>query len=191
MLCKSFLIMKLSKHDSNCWEIKMQRRRGIGDKEIKVLRMLVEDGRITYTGIAKKLGMSPAGVMKKVRKLEEFGIIKGYTAIVDHAKLRKPYKYIIMVKTEPGKHLEVAKSIQENLKESVLEVHTITGPYDVIMKLLAGNSEELNELLKKLHSIDGVRETNTSLILETIEERPSVVPEDVKLPILTKESKEE
>jgi len=183
--------MKLSKHDSNCWEIKMQRRRGIGDKEIKVLRMLVEDGRITYTGIAKKLGMSPAGVMKKVRKLEEFGIIKGYTAIVDHAKLRKPYKYIIMVKTEPGKHLEVAKSIQENLKESVLEVHTITGPYDVIMKLLAGNSEELNELLKKLHSIDGVRETNTSLILETIEERPSVVPEDVKLPILTKESKEE
>ncbi len=169
----------------------MQRRRGIGDKEIKVLRMLVEDGRITYTGIAKKLGMSPAGVMKKVRKLEEFGIIKGYTAIVDHAKLRKPYKYIIMVKTEPGKHLDVAKSILKSMRESVLEVHTITGPYDVIIKLLAGNSEELNELLKKLHGIDGVRETNTSLILETIEERPSVVPEDVKLPILTRESKEE
>jgi len=169
----------------------MQRRRGIGEKEIKVLRMLVDDGRITYTGIAKKLGMSPAGVMKKVRKLEEFGIIKGYTAIVDHTKLRKPYKYIIMIKAEPGKHLDVAKAIQTNMKESVLEVHTITGPYDVIVKLLAGNSEELNELLKKLHSIDGVRETNTSLILETIEERPSVVPEDVRLPILTREGGEE
>jgi len=60
----------------------MQRRRGIGEKEINVLRMLVENGRVTYTEIAKRLGMSPAGVMKKVKKLEEAGIVTGYTALV-------------------------------------------------------------------------------------------------------------
>ncbi|HIE23918.1 MAG TPA: winged helix-turn-helix transcriptional regulator, partial [Candidatus Korarchaeota archaeon] len=58
----------------------MQRKRGIGEKEINVLKMLVDNGRVTYTEIAKKLGMSPAGVMKKVKKLEESGIVRGYTA---------------------------------------------------------------------------------------------------------------
>lgn len=171
--------------------MKKQRRGGIGDKEIKVLKLLVKDGRITYTGIAKKLGMSPAGVMKKVRKLEEFGIIRGYTALVDHSKLRKPYKYIVLIKAEPRKSIDVARSIRKTLKESVLEVHTITGPYDIMVKLLAGDSEDLNTLLKKLHGIEGVRETNTSLVLEIIEERASVVPEDIKLPMLVKGSEEE
>ena len=167
----------------------MQRRRGITEKEIAVLRLLVENGRMTYTAMAGKLGMSPAGVMKKVKKLEEAGIIRGYTALVDHAKLRKPYKYIILVKAEPGELSDVASSIRDVLGPSVLEVHTITGQYDVIVKLIASGSEELNSLLSKIHSIPGVRETNTSLILETIEERPSVVPEDIELPIPMKELK--
>lgn len=162
----------------------MQRRRGIGEKEIRVLKMLVENGRVTYTGIAGKLGMSPAGVMKKVRKLEEAGIIQGYTALVEHSRLGKPYKYIVLLKTEPGKHMKVAKDILRTLKNNVLEIHTITGPYDVAVKILAGDSEELNDILSKLHAVVGVRETNTSLVLETVEEKPSIVPEGLELPIM-------
>ncbi len=167
----------------------MQRKRGIGEKEINVLRMLVENGRVTYTEIAKKLGMSPAGVMKKVKKLEDAGIVTGYTALVDHSKLGKEYKYIIMIKTQAGKHSDVAKEIREVLGSRVLEVYTITGIYDVIIKVLAGNSDELNEIIKKIHSVPGVTETVTSLVLETIEEKPSLVPEDIALPIRPKELK--
>jgi len=168
----------------------MQRTRGIGEKEISVLRMLVEDGRVTYTSIAKKLGMSPAGVMKKVRKLEEAGIVKGYTTLVDHSKLGKPYKYIIMIKAKAGKLSEVAKEIKEVLGACVLEVHTITGIYDVMVKVIAGDSEELNMIIAKIHSVSGVIETATSLVLETIEERPSVVPEELELPIRMKKTGE-
>jgi len=162
----------------------MQRRRGIGEKEINVLRMLVENGRVTYTEIAKRLGMSPAGVMKKVKKLEEAGIVTGYTAlVVDHSKLGKPYKYMVFLKGETGKTASIARKLKEVLGSSVLEIHRITGVYDIIIKLIAEEGDELTELLAKIHSVPGVKETNTSLVLETIEERASVVPEDLKLPI--------
>jgi len=161
----------------------MQRRRGIGEKEINVLKMLVENGRVTYTEIAKKLGMSPAGVMKKVKKLEDAGIVKGYTALIDHSKLGKPYKYMVFLKGEAGKTASIARKLKEVLGSSVLEIHRITGIYDIIIKLIAKEGDELTELLAKIQSVPGVKETNTSLILETIEERASVVPEDLKLPI--------
>ncbi|RLG42811.1 MAG: hypothetical protein DRO05_00105 [Thermoproteota archaeon] len=137
------------------------------------------------------MGMSPAGVMKKVKKLEEAGIVKGYTALVDHSKLGKPYKYIIMVKTQAGKHSSVAKEIGEVLGSSVLEVYTITGIYDVIVKVLAGDATELNSIISKIHSIPGVTETVTSLVLETVEEKPSLVPEGIQLPIRLKELESE
>jgi len=165
----------------------MQRRRGIGEKEINVLKMLVENGRITYTEIAKKLGMSPAGVMKKVKKLEDAGIITGYTALVDHSKLGKPYKYMVFLKGESGKTAAISRKLKEALGSSVLEIHRITGIYDIVIKLIAGEGEELTKLLAKIQSVPGVKETNTSLILETIEERASVVPEDIRLPIPLKE----
>ncbi len=165
----------------------MQRRRGIGEKEINVLKMLVENGRVTYTEIAKRLDMSPAGVMKKVKKLEEAGIVTGYTALVDHSKLGKPYKYMIFLKGEAGKTASVARKLKEVLGSSILEIHRITGVYDIIIKLIASEGDELTDLLAKIQSVPGVKETNTSLILETIEERASVVPEDIKLPIPIKE----
>ncbi len=157
----------------------MPRVKGITAKEIEILRKLVDNGRITYTQIARELGMSPAGVMKKVKKLEELGIVKGYTALIDHSKLGKGSKYIILLETEPGKHSEVARKVVEILGNSVLEVHEITGQYDVLLKVIAGSQSELNEILRKIQSIPGLRDTNTSLVLETIKERPSVVPEEI------------
>jgi len=88
-----------------------------------------------------------------------------------------------MIKTQAGKHADVAREIKEVLGSNILEVYTITGIYDVIAKVLAGDSDELNEIIKKIHSISGVMETITSLVLETIEEKPSLVPKDIELPI--------
>ena len=157
----------------------MPRTRGMTSKELNILRRLVINGRVTYTQIARELGMSPAGVLKKVKKLEEMGVIKDYTAIVDHAKLGKGYKYIILMKTEPGTHSDVARKIVEVAGENILEVHEITGPFDIVVKAIAGDQRELNDLLRKILGIPGVRETNTSLVLETVIERLSIVPEKV------------
>ncbi|MEM0017605.1 MAG: Lrp/AsnC family transcriptional regulator [Candidatus Korarchaeum sp.] len=157
----------------------MPRVKGITAKEIEILRKLVENGRVTFTQVSRDLGMSPAGVMKKVRKLEDLGIIKGYTAIVDHAKLGKGSKYIILLEVEPGKHSEVAKRIASMLEDNILEVHEITGQYDIIVKAIAGSQQELNDILRKIQTIPGVRDTNTSLVLDTMKERPSIVPSEI------------
>ncbi|ACB07986.1 Lrp/AsnC family transcriptional regulator [Candidatus Korarchaeum cryptofilum] len=157
----------------------MPRVKGVTAKEIEILRKLVENGRVTFTQISRDLGMSPAGVMKKVRKLEDLGIIKGYTALVDHAKLGKGSKYIILLEVEPGKHNEVAKKIASMLEDNILEVHEITGQFDIIVKVIAGSQQELNDVLRKIQMIPGVRDTNTSLILDTTKERPSIVPSEI------------
>lgn len=163
----------------------LPRRKRFSEKEIQILEKLVDDGRMTYTHMAKELGMSPAGVMKKVKKLESLGIIKKYTAIVDHAKLGKGYKYIILLKTEPGKHKEVAKKILNAIEENVLEIHEITGPYDVVVKVIAGDQVELNSILQRILEIPGIKESNTSLVLDTIIERISIVPADLKTKKIT------
>ncbi len=157
----------------------MPRVKGITAKEIEILRKLVENGRVTFTQVSRDLGMSPAGVMKKVRKLEDLGIIRGYTAIVDHAKLGKGSKYIILLEVEPGKHNEVSKKIASILEDNILEVHEITGQYDILVKAIAGSQQELNEILRKIQTIPGVRDTNTSLVLDTMKERPSIVPSEI------------
>lgn len=126
----------------------MPRVKGITEKDLIILRKLVENGRVTYTQIARELGKSPAGVMKRVRKLEELGIIKGYTTHVDHAKLGLPLMFTIVAhfKKPPTVNID-----EDPYKSHVLSVTVVSNL--MVMTVVVANYAQLFDLLDKVYAL--------------------------------------
>ena len=145
-------------------------------KELEILELLQENSRIKVREIAKKLKIPVTTTHSKIKRLEKGGYIKEYTTILDEKKLGlKTTAYILIsfsYETRDGRILDqrkVAKKIAEI--PQVQEAHIVTGDWDIIIKVRIRDVEELGRLIvDKLRRIEGVQNTLTSVVLETIRE---------------------
>jgi DNA-binding Lrp family transcriptional regulator len=137
-------------------------------RDVKILSILQEDGRASYSSIAKQLNISEAAVYARVNKLVKEGVIKGFTAILDESKLNLGIGAFIGLRATPSKYAEVLSQLA-NFPE-VTEIHDVTGDYYAILKVKTRSKEELAALLDKIGRLDGVVSTDTKLILRTIKE---------------------
>ena len=134
----------------------------------KILNILIENSRLSYRKIAKKLKTSVATIMNHVNKLEEQGIINRYTADLDYYKLGYDIKVIILLRISKGKLFEVEKKISKH--KSVFAVYDVTGDYDAIILARFKSRKALDKFLKEIQSYDFVERTHTSFILNTMKE---------------------
>src|SRR5215210_7121966 len=81
----------------------------VDELDIKILKKLISDARLSYRGIAEQIGVSPPTVLSRVEKLETNSIIKSYSAILDHEKLGYDLTAIIEVTAVKNKAVEVEK----------------------------------------------------------------------------------
>ncbi len=135
-------------------------------KDRIIIEMLSKNARISYSEIAKKLKISETAVRKRIKKLEEKGIIEGYTVKVNPSKLG--YKSIahIGINTRPDAFLHVACKLKE--MEAVKCVAITSGGHSIMIDVWAKDSEELNKILDEIEKIDGVISINPSVILERL-----------------------
>ena len=140
----------------------------VDDKDRKIINALLEDSRLSFRQVAKKVGVSVATVMNRVRILEKEGIIKGYNAIVDYDKLGFDIDVIISINVSKGKLFQVEKRIATD--ENVIAVYDVTGDYDSVVIAKFKNRRMLDNFLKKIQTYDFVERTNTVVILNTIKE---------------------
>lgn len=134
------------------------------DKQI--VAMLMEDARIPYTEIAKKLIISPGTVHVRMRKLEEMGLVKGSSLIIDPSKAGFDMVAFIGVNLEKG---GVYRQVLEQLKDitEVVEAYYTTGQYGMFLKVVCKNTQHMREVLnEKIQVIDGIHGTETFLSLE-------------------------
>ncbi|MEM2373136.1 MAG: Lrp/AsnC family transcriptional regulator, partial [Thermoproteota archaeon] len=103
----------------------------IDELDLKILREFIEDSRVTYREIAKKLGIAPGTVLSRIRKMEEKGIIKKYTLSVDYQKLGYTVTSITEVTVSKGKLVEVEQKLAE--LPGVCAVYDVTGDVDAIV----------------------------------------------------------
>jgi DNA-binding Lrp family transcriptional regulator len=134
------------------------------DKEI--IAHLQSNGRDSYREIAKKLCLSPATVMKRVKELERRGVIQGYTISLDYDKLGYDIHVIVDVRVAKGKLNEIEKKIAWD--PNVMMVFDNTGPFDATVLARFKNRSGLDRFIKKLQTFDFVERTETKLILNTI-----------------------
>ena len=131
----------------------------------QILDMLIDNTRIPFTDIAKKLLISAGTVHVRVKKMEEAGIIKGSSLMLDYKKLG--YSFIAYV----GVYLNntsQTKFVLERINEIpyVTVAHITTGKFNIFCKIRARSTEHAKEVIFLLDEIDGVYRTETMISLE-------------------------
>lgn len=134
----------------------------------KIVNEYLQDSRLSYREIAKRLGLAVGTIMTRTKKLELQGIIKDYTVILDHNKLGYDLTAITEITVSKGKLIEMEKEIAK--MKVTCAVYDVTGDNDAIIIAKFKNRQELNQFTKKLLSMSFVERTNTHIVLDTIKE---------------------
>jgi len=145
---------------------------GIGRK---ILAELQENGRLGFTELGRRVGLSTPAVMERVRRLEEAGLITGYRADVDLSKAGYPIVAMISLKVA-GDLLPRMNKVVKGFPE-IVECHRLTGTDAFLMKVIAESVEDLQKMVDRL-SLHGT--TTTSVVLSTVLPRRSVEPKMVE-----------
>lgn len=139
--------------------------------ERKILQLLQSDGRITNQELAERVGLSPAPCLRRVRSLEERGIISGYRALLDARKLG--FNLIALLQISMDRHTpERFENFDAKIRElpEVLECLLITGQdADYMLKVVVKDMESYqNLLLNKITRIEGVSGVHSSFVMRRI-----------------------
>ena len=145
-----------------------------------ILRLLQERGRIKRTEIAEAVGVSIPTVSERMRKLEARGVITGYHAVVDARRLGRDITAFVRVRSTGSEHYAAFVDAVGAMDE-VLELHSVTGGGSHLLKVRVANTAALEALLGRLQALDGVRGTETSLVLSTLKESRYVHAEPMTL----------
>ena len=138
------------------------------ETNVKILRKLLSDARLSYRKIAEEIGVSPPTVLSRVEKLESENIIKFYSAVLDHEKLGYDLTAIIEVTAVKGKITEVERHIAR--LPNVCTVYDITGLTDMVIIAKFKNRKDLSNFVKRDLSMPYVERTNTHVVLLTVKE---------------------
>jgi Lrp/AsnC family leucine-responsive transcriptional regulator len=139
----------------------------------KILRELQADARISNADLADRIGLSPSPCLRRVRRLEGIGAIRGYTAIVDPAAFGWSMVAIATIRLGRQNEDEIVM-FEDAIRgwDEVLECHLVTGSRDYVLKVAAGDLQQYERFIKeKIARLKCVASIETSFIMNTIKER--------------------
>jgi|TARA_B110000263_G_scaffold233339_1_gene230098 Lrp/AsnC family transcriptional regulator for asnA, asnC and gidA len=141
------------------------------DLDLKLLSELKKDGSISVPVLAKKLEMNSSVLYSRIKRLIKKKIIKKFTIDIDDAQLGYEVKASVGINRDP-KFKEIIQQSLLNTAE-VTEICEITGRFDIIIKILAEDLEQLHTIIiDKIGKIDGIQNTETFVELEKIDKTP-------------------
>jgi|TARA_B110000495_G_C22991606_1_gene583995 Lrp/AsnC family transcriptional regulator for asnA, asnC and gidA len=143
----------------------MQSKFKLDEVDHQILDMLIDNTRIPFTDIAKKLLISAGTVHVRVKKMEDAGLIKGSSLILDYNKLG--YSFIAYV----GIYIDNTSQIKfviERINEipNVTVAHITTGKFNIYAKIRAKSTNDAKDIIFKLDDIEGVYRTESMISLE-------------------------
>ena len=138
--------------------------------DAEILKILQSNARTSNAEIARQVDLAPSAVFERIRKLEERGVIEGYSARVEPKAVDLPLLAFVFVRADdkPGADTTAARvaAIPE-----VLEVHHVAGEDCFLAKVRAADTEALGRLLRdRLGRIDSITSTRTTIVLGTVKE---------------------
>lgn len=148
----------------------------LDDKDRLLLDQLQENARLTSAELSQQVELSPSGVQKRLRKLEESGAVKKYAAVLDRKKLGYDLAVFVQV-TIRGHTPELVAQFDaaiQNMVE-VLECHRVTGSADYLLKVIVRDHEHLDHfLMKQLLPLPSVERVNSNLVLKSVKETTQI-----------------
>jgi len=142
----------------------------VDETDLKLLKLLQSDGRLTNAELAEKTGLSVSACHRRVKQLEESGVISGYAAVVDRSKIGLAVLAYVFVKLES--HAEDLLDAFEKRVRTIDEVvacYAISGGGDYILKVAAPNMDDYADVaLKKIARLPGVKDSTSNFVLSTM-----------------------
>jgi DNA-binding Lrp family transcriptional regulator len=149
-------------------ELEYGSSRNVDDVDRKIIRLLQEDSRKSFNKIAESLGIAVGTAYNRVKNLEDKGILKGYTVILDPTKLGYGLTALILIQAD-GRYLpEVEKELAK--LDEVISIYDITGDYDVAVVARFMNRAMLNNFIKSTLKMPHVIKTVTNVVLNVMKE---------------------
>lgn len=138
--------------------------------DLKILKLLQENSKITNLDLSKRIGLSPAPTLERVKKLEQSGVIQSYHAKVDSSKLGLNVGTFVLVSLAWQKENALDNFIEkiQNIDE-VTEGYIITGDGDFLLRVVCQDIPAYEQLLfKKLSQIEEVERLKTLMTLSKV-----------------------
>jgi DNA-binding Lrp family transcriptional regulator len=138
----------------------------------KILMLLQEQGRITNAELSRKVGLSAASALERVKKLERRGIIKGYSAIVDHLAVGIGLLVMVEVTLARHQHDAIVRFIEAiQGVEDIIDCYHVTGRADYLLRVVARDipSYELF-VMETLSALPGIQHIETMMVLSAVKE---------------------
>jgi len=135
--------------------------------EERILSVLEEDAQASYAEIAERAGVSKPTVRKYIRKLEDEGVIVGYSADVDPKKLSGQSIALVGMYVESERYVEVAQALQE--LDAIETLYTSSGDHTLMAEVRAPDGDTLGEIIhKEITALDGVSAAHPSFLQERL-----------------------
>lgn len=148
--------------------------------DARLLSALQRDGRQTVTDLAAAVGLSPTPCARRLARLEAEGVIEGYSARVDQARIGFPVSVFIQVELE-SQSKDAIDTFERAVRgfDRVMECHLMTGTRDILMRVVAADLTDFDRFLEdKLMRVPGIRSMRSSFALRTMVRR-QVLPVSV------------
>ena len=138
--------------------------------DLKILRNLQDDGRMSINDLASKVGLSPSPCLRRVRILEKAGVITRYVAVLDQRAVGLPVSVFISIKLEKQKEDLLDKFAKTIARwPEVLECYLMTGPRDYWLRVVVPDLAAYERFLKtKLTRLEGIASIESSFALEQV-----------------------
>jgi Lrp/AsnC family transcriptional regulator, leucine-responsive regulatory protein len=140
------------------------------DIDLRILRALQDNARVSNAEIARRVGMAPSAVLERVRKLEERGAIRGYAAEVDARMVGRGLLAFVFVRgDEPPGSSQLGEQL--SALPGVQEVHHVAGEDCFLVKARVTDTAALGVLLREgIGRLEAVRSTRSTIVLDTVKE---------------------
>lgn len=151
------------------------RRHKLDEIDLKILRELQDEGRITNVELAKRVGISAPPCLRRVRALEESGYIRGYHAEIQGELLGYEVAFYALVGLD-NQSDAVLTEFESHVAEwpEVRECHMMRGPHDFVLKVVARNTAHENQLTQALTAAPHVATVLTLQVIRSATQRPGV-----------------
>ena len=142
---------------------------GLDALDQKLVRLLIENARISYSDIGQEVGISRVAVKARIQALEQRGIIEEYTTIINPQKISGAVSCYFEIETLPDTLAEVTETLKEN--EAITQVYRVTGKNKLPVHAVAASSEEMEKLIREvIDPLPGVVSCSCNIILSRIKD---------------------
>ena len=142
---------------------------GLDESDQKIVRLLIENARVSYSDLGEKIGLSRVAVKARIQALEQRGIIEEYTTVINPQKISRAVSCYFEIETTPGGLSEVIDIL--NGDDTVTQIYRVTGRDKLHVHAVAASGEEMETFLHAvIDTLPGVVSCSCNIILSRIKD---------------------